>query len=194
MRKINTLICFIILLIGASCEQHKSILPDHVVCRCILSPTGTRYDTYLIEVNDSGIIRTSFGRRPDTVLHMITGDMMLANCHIPLVEKVEKQEERSLSAKDYKHLLNLLSQTKGLKCENPYVEGWSWDAWMVVLMTERQQFIYEEGDHSGENFELVVKELINLSPIPVSFDQLVGGIERIEPGDTLLYQDFRKND
>ena len=61
MKIVNHLIIYIIIqlsLVGCN-STYKS--EANLTCMCILSPTSTAHDTYLIEVNGNGVIKTSFG-------------------------------------------------------------------------------------------------------------------------------------
>ena len=177
---INWLLCLGILMMTLSCDYHKSLLPENIKCRCILSPTSAGHDTYLIEVSESGIIRTDFGWLPNAVLQLITQDTLIALCDTNLVEGIEKHGERKISEGSYSHLLELLDHSKGLKCDNPFVEGWADDAWLVVLMIETDQFVFLLGEEPNETIKLIVNELTSLSPIPFVEWPLTGGREKVE--------------
>ena len=173
-----------------NCRKSGAIKDNNIICRCILSPASVAHDTYLIEVNDSGLITTSFGCLPITVEKKIKKDDEIFQNHITLIENIEKKKSKKLTPSEYEHLIERINNLKADKVENPFVEGWFWDdAWIVVFMTNDRQFIYEKYSRSHKKIDTVVNELVRLSPIPISFDQLVGGIEKIEPSDTLLYQD-----
>lgn len=178
---------FVTFLMISSCNHRKSLLPEHVTCRCLLTPTSSPHDTYLIEVSDDCIITTAFGWCPDTVMKMIKEDGHITRYDKNLVERIEKQEERKISPQKYVSLLDLLDKSSGVKCDNPFVEGWAWDAWIVVLMTETDQYIYMRDEEPNETIKLLVNELISLSPVPFSEDKLVGGRKKIvEVGDSLI--------
>jgi len=83
---------------------------------------------------------------------------------------------------DYHHLIELIERIDVEKCDNPFIEGWFWDdAWMVILMIDDKQFVYEKSYHPNKDVDAIVDELVRLSPITVSFDKLVGGIEKVSP-------------
>ncbi len=171
-----------------SCNHRKSLLPEHVTCRCLLTPTSSPHDTYLIEVSDDRIITTTFGWCPDTVMKMIKEDRHIAQYDKNLVERIEKREEREIPPQKYVSLLDLLDTSSGVKYDNPFIEGWAWDAWIVVLMTKTDQFIYMRDEEPNETIKFLVNELISLSPVPFSEDKLVGGRKKIvEVDDSLTY-------
>ena len=164
-----------------SCKQRKNYLPEYVKCRCILSPTGTIHDTYLIELTDRGIINTSFGSLSDTVRKMISQDATFAQYDKTLVENIEKEGSTKIANEDYQNLIYLLKQSQKLQCDNPFVVDWPWDAWIVILITESNQFVTILHEESNETIKQIVNGLIKLSPIPFSEDTLVGGREKISP-------------
>ena len=182
MIKIATLIASLtVCFVCTSCNNTEKVT-GHIVCRCVLAPTSVGHDTYLIEVNDAGLIRTSFGYIPDTIVHLVCKDEKINPIQTRLIESVEKREESMLRNDDYHHLIELIERIDVEKCDNPFIEGWFWDdAWMVILMIDDKQFVYEKSYHPNKDVDAIVDELVRLSPITVSFDKLVGGIEKVSP-------------
>ena len=180
MRKVIVLLLHIVLFfLTVSCGNHQYFLPEHIKCKCIISPTSTRHDTYLIEMSDERIITTSFGSCSDVLSRMITEDASFAQCDEVLVEQIEKKKRRTVSPQKYELLLDMLDRTEGMNYENPFVESWAWDAWIVVLITETNQFVYLRGEEPNETIKFIVNELTKMSPIPFSEFKYVGGREKI---------------
>lgn len=177
-------IILVCLIVSFACENNKNIedTTRHIICRCILAPTSVSHDTYLIEVNDTGLLQTSFGFIPDTIVHIVCKNEKINPIQVRLIESVEKKEEIRLESDDYNHLIKMIENLNVDKCDNPFVEGWFWDdAWMVILMIGNKQFVYEKSYHPNKSVDAIVDELVRLSPITVSFDKLVGGIEKVSP-------------
>ena len=180
-RLVTIIVSLVVGFICINCNNAEKIT-GHIVCRCILAPTSVGHDTYLIEVNDTGLIRTSYGCIPDTIVHIVCKDEKINPIQTRLIENVEKKEESMLGNDDYHHLIKLIERINVEKCDNPFVEGWFWDdAWMVILMIDDKQFVYEKSNHPNKNVNAIVDELVRLSPIAVSFDKLEGGIEKVFP-------------
>lgn len=161
-----------------NCKNQTKSSTNHITCRCLLSPTSAGHDTYLIEVNDSGIISTSLGWLPDTIIDVIKkGDNISPNLN--LIEMIEKKKTEKMPIGIYRNLIKLIDNLKIEKCENPFVEGWFWDAWLVILIVDNKQFVFVKNYHPNKEIDEIVNELISLSPIPVSFDKMVGGRRKI---------------
>lgn len=181
MKKIeSTILILVIVFMHISCNSTENVTED-ILCRCILAPTSVSHDTYLIEVNDTGLIRTSFGCIPDSIVDMVCKDEKIDPNQVRIIENVEKRAEIKLGEKDYHHLTELIENCRVEKCENPFVEGWFWDAWMVILMVGEKQFVYEKSYHPNKDVDAITDELVRLSPITVSFDKMIGGRVKICP-------------
>ena len=154
---------------------------DSMVCRCILSPTSSPHDTYLIEISTSGVIRTSFGLIPDTIVKMACKDEKINPIHTPLIEQVEQKKEKKLSDKDYESIVKKIKNLNVPEFDNPFVEGWFWEGWMVILQLGNKQYIYEKHYRPNKEINAITNELIRLSPIAVSFDKMIGGRVKILP-------------
>ncbi len=148
---------------------------DNLTYRCILSPTSTAHDTYLIEVNGDGVIKTSFGCLPDTLENIIIKNEIINTQQMNLIEDIEKTKSYQLSAEDYIHLKEMIDHLSVKSIINPFEKGWFWDAWMVILMVNDKQFVYEKNTNPNRDVDSIVNEFIRLSPIPVSFKKLMGG-------------------
>ncbi len=175
MKIIIHLIIYIIIqlsLVGCN-STYKS--EANLTCMCILSPTSTAHDTYLIEVNGNGVIKTSFGCLPDTIEKIITKNEIIDTQHVILIEDIEKTKKYQLSVEDNTNLKEMIGHLSVKSVNNPFVEGWFWDAWMVILMVNDKQFVYEKNTNPNKDIDSIVNELIRLSPIPVSFNKLMGG-------------------
>ena len=175
IRNIKCVVCCMFLLgctgnykSNCNCNREYYEFEFGDICKCIIAPDGGGNSTYLISIDDEGIVETSFGEMPDFILAAILKDKELPRYSHKLIRHIEYGDRKVISKKKLKDVRLLIDQADKAEHVNSYAESSYNDGRMVILLTERKQFIFQYGDKNiDKELTNLTNRLIELSPIPV---------------------------
>ncbi len=162
------------------------------ICKCIITPDGGGDCTYLISIDDEGIVETSLGEVPDYILSAILKDKELPRYSHKLIRHIVYGDRKFISKKKLKGVRLLIDEADKVEHVNAYAESSYNDGRMVILLTEHQQFIFQYYDKEVDK-ELInlTNRLIELSPIPVDLvNHSCKGITIDEDSDAIREYDY----
>lgn len=172
------------------CNQNHQ--DNNVLCVCILSSTASPCDTYFMEIHKTGQMTVSFGELSDTLLHTIENDGKINVDQMPVLDNIEKQAKRQLNKTEFELMDRNIKELVELPYINDFHPGWWTDAWITIILVDDKQYIFELNEHNQEAYGKLAHCLIELSPIKVSLQEMVGCKTLIELDSLEIqkYEDF----
>lgn len=139
-----------------------------VICNCIVTPDSGGKDTYLLSVSEDGVVTTSYGEFNDYLFKTMYDDKELPRRESKLLNYIESGERIIISQKKINEVKRLVRQADKAERINTLATSSSLDGRIVILMTEKKQFIYSYGDKTiDKDINKLTNMLIELSPYPV---------------------------
>lgn len=165
-------ILFFCICLAFTCCCRKEKLCEGSVYKCFIFPTSSPQNNYLIEVFDSGMIRTSFGIKSDKILPVIFKDEKINPHKFVFLKSVQQKKEKHLTKIDIEKIREYASELRGFDCENFFVQSWANDTWAMILLIGDEQYIFLYSDHKKDCLGNMVNLLMKLSPLPVNMSKM----------------------
>ena len=158
------LILSCIILCFLSCGNHeKKEFKEGLLCRCIVFPTGTDYETYQINVYKNGIIHTYCGLRNWNFDRHIESEIINADS---IYQNIEEQKNGKLEADTLQQLKKYLSEIDGTHCYHLDTRYYK-DYWCILIETASSISLHGYSEFDNKVIERIYWLLYYNSPMPI---------------------------
>ncbi|MBQ8628269.1 MAG: hypothetical protein IJ421_02200 [Prevotella sp.] len=133
------------------------------ICTCAIFSEGDIGDnTYVIEVYESGMIKTSWGFSPYLVGHLLYREEYIDTERVPLLEDVRETHTAKLNQQEMKDIKGYIE-----RCDLNFPNHWGHDVRLVFISCGNRQrhFFFKTAD--DEDVNKLIDKLIEFSPLKI---------------------------
>lgn len=137
------------------------------ICRYLLIDVGYKHKNYLIEVNDSGLMKVSTGELCGKFYDEILHEDSVMNGLLSEYDffQVHSTHQRQLTTKEQEIIKNCIAKTKDLKECNVFIEMGFKDALEIVAIIGERKYAYVDVPY--DELTILLNALLDLSPVDI---------------------------